>query len=283
MGLFSKEACTFCGKEVGIMHRSKLKTKEFICSDCRNKTNPFARMDYTTRDAAQKMMEQLPQDAEWLQSELKRLEAERTSRFVVQDDRDYDLGSKRVNYKCVHALGVFQLYYSSLSHYQYSPVLYFDRILPYQFESDMDSTFFADSRRAEIMDKDAEFVKVNVSKDAEGKITSCEVVIPYQDNCIHEIKISENVDSEEQCRPFYDLAAQINKDRRICIEQYMDDILRKERMQVRNLGDTAAAALKAAVTGGDVQEAVKQGVETASDIEEGKVKQGFFGKLFKKK
>ena len=44
----------------------------------------------------------------------------------------------------------------------------------------------------------------------------------------------------------------------------------------------AAAALKAAVTGGDVKEAVKQGVETANDIEEGKVKQGFLGKLFKK-
>ena len=53
-------------------------------------------------------------------------------------------------------------------------------------------------------------------------------------------------------------------------------------MQVRNLGDTAAAALKAAATGGDVKEAVKQGIETANDIEEGKVKQGFFGKLFKK-
>ena len=53
-------------------------------------------------------------------------------------------------------------------------------------------------------------------------------------------------------------------------------------MQVRNLGDTASAALKAAVTGGDVKEAVKQGIETANDIEEGKVKQGFFGKLLKK-
>ena len=38
----------------------------------------------------------------------------------------------------------------------------------------------------------------------------------------------------------------------------------------------------AAATGGDGKEAVKQGIETANDIEEGKVKQGFFGKLFKK-
>ena len=53
-------------------------------------------------------------------------------------------------------------------------------------------------------------------------------------------------------------------------------------MQVRNLGDTAMAALKAAATGSSVEEAVKQGINTANDIEDGKVKQGFFGKLLKK-
>ena len=57
---------------------------------------------------------------------------------------------------------------------------------------------------------------------------------------------------------------------------------RKNRMQVRNLGDTAMEVLKAAAKGESVEEAVKKGIETANDIEEGKVKQGFFGKLFKK-
>ena len=60
------------------------------------------------------------------------------------------------------------------------------------------------------------------------------------------------------------------------------DSQRKNRMQMRNLGDMAAEVLKAAATGGNVEEAVKQGIETANDIEEGKVKQGFFGKLFRK-
>ena len=53
-------------------------------------------------------------------------------------------------------------------------------------------------------------------------------------------------------------------------------------MQLRNLGDTAAKVLKAAVTDGSVEDAVRQGVNTADEIEEGKVKQGFFGKLFRK-
>ena len=76
MGLFSKEACTFCGKEVGMMHRSKLATKEYICSDCRRKTNAFARMDYTSREAAQRMMDTLADESARYQSELERLEAE---------------------------------------------------------------------------------------------------------------------------------------------------------------------------------------------------------------
>ena len=32
--IFGKKACAFCGKEVGMMHRTKIKNKEFICSEC---------------------------------------------------------------------------------------------------------------------------------------------------------------------------------------------------------------------------------------------------------
>ena len=91
-----------------------------------------------------------------------------------------------------------------------------------------------------------------------------------------------SVRSKLNLTPFHDLADRINSDRRAWLGKAEFDLERKNRMQVRNLGDTASAALKAAVTGGDVKEAVKQGIETANDIEEGKVKQGFFGKLFKK-
>ena len=63
MGLFSKEACTFCGTEVGALKRSKLATKEFICNECKHKTNYFARMSYTSKEAAQRMMDTLGQEA----------------------------------------------------------------------------------------------------------------------------------------------------------------------------------------------------------------------------
>jgi len=32
--IFGKKPCAFCGKEVGMMKRTKIKNKEFICSDC---------------------------------------------------------------------------------------------------------------------------------------------------------------------------------------------------------------------------------------------------------
>ena len=32
--IFGKKACAFCGKEVGMMNRTKIKDKEYICSDC---------------------------------------------------------------------------------------------------------------------------------------------------------------------------------------------------------------------------------------------------------
>ena len=138
---------------------------------------------------------------------------------------------------------------------------------------------FDDMRRGRAMDAGANYVEVDVSKDDDGKVIHCMLTIPYDDACIREIKIESDT---EDAAPFHDLADQINGDRRAWLGKAEFDLERKNEMQMRNLGDTAAAALKAALKGGDVKEAVKQGIETANDIEEGKVKQGLFGKLFKK-
>ena len=50
MALFSKEPCAFCGKEVGMMSRSKMSSKDYVCDDCCKKGNPFARVDHLTKD-----------------------------------------------------------------------------------------------------------------------------------------------------------------------------------------------------------------------------------------
>ena len=50
MGLFSKEECCFCGKKVGMLSRSKIKSGEFICYDCLKRGNPFVKMTSMTKD-----------------------------------------------------------------------------------------------------------------------------------------------------------------------------------------------------------------------------------------
>ena len=278
MGLFSKEACVFCNTEVGMLKRSKLATKEYICNDCKRKTNYFARMDYTSKEAAQWMMDVLAQEAADFEASFDN--AENRFQSAERSFKTWDLGYLRVHYRCNTRTGAFQINLDDMSRYEHIPVFYFDAMIPYKFEAE--NAVLADSRRHEVMDLNADYVRVEESKDSEGKLTSCTLIIPYNDICIREVKLKGDLRNEEEKDAFYDLAERINSDRKSWINKGIYDEERKNKMQVRNLGDTAAAVLKAAATGGSVEEAVKQGIETANDIEEGKVRQSFFGKLFKK-
>lgn len=278
MGLFSKEACVFCGTEVGMLKRSKLQTKEYICNDCRKKTNPFARMDYTSRDNAQHMMDTLAQEEADFEASFD--SAENRFQSAERSFNTWDLGSRRVQYRCNTRFGAFQIISENHSSYEHVPVFYFDSMIPYEFDSG--NPQLSDMRKHEIMDEDAEYVTVKEETDMDGNLTGCTVIIPYNDICIREIRLNGNVSDESGKDVFYDLAERINSDHKVWIAKGIFDAERKNKMQIRNLGDTAAAALKAAASGGDVKEAVKQGIDTANAIEEGKVKQGFFGKLFRK-
>lgn len=278
MGLFSKEACVFCGTEVGMLKRSKLQTKEYICNECKRKTNPFARMDYTSKDNAQIMMDTLAQEEADFEASFD--SAENRFQSAERSFNSWDLGSHRVQYRCNTRLGAFQIISEKHSSYEHIPVFYFDEMIPYQFSSDNEN--LVDIRKSEVMDLNAEYVTVREEKDMDGKLTGCTVIIPYNDTCIREIRLDGDVSDDSGKDVFYDLAQTINSDRKAWINNGIYDAERKNRMQIRNLGDTAAQVLKAAATGGSVEDAVKQGVETANDIEEGKVKQGFFGKLFRK-
>jgi len=278
MGLFSKEACVFCNTEVGMLKRSKLATKEFICNECKRKTNYFARMDYTSKEAAQGMMENLAQEEADFEASFDN--AENRFQSAERSFKTWDLGSLRVHYRCNTRTGGFQINLNEMSRYEHIPVFYFDTMIPYEFASE--NSVLADARRHEVTNMNANYVTVEESKDTEGKVTSCTVVIPYNNDCIREIKLKGDVRNKEEVEVFYDFAQRINQDRINWLNNGLYDAERKNDMQIRNMGDTAMAALKAAVSGGSVEEAVKKGMETANDIEEGKVRQGLFGKLFKK-
>lgn len=47
---FGKQPCAFCGNEVGMLKRDKLKSKEFICSDCRRTCSRHIQVYRLTKD-----------------------------------------------------------------------------------------------------------------------------------------------------------------------------------------------------------------------------------------
>ena len=277
MGLFSKEACTFCGKEGGMLKRTKLKTKEFICNDCKRKTNYFARMDYTTREAAQAMMENLPLE----EAEFEKSYEGAESRFdsAERSWHTWHIGSDTIHYRRNSRNGGFQIRTGSCDSYEAVPVFWFDRVMPYEFSAPDGPTF---SRRTEMLDQNANPATLEVSKDSEGKLNGATIKIPYDEETIREFRLRVDVDNEEKLAKAQDFVDNFNDDRRHYIARGLSTQEQKAKMQVRNIGDTAAAAIKAAVKGEDVAEVVKTGIEMANDIEEGKVNRGLFGKLKRK-
>ena len=47
---FGKQPCAFCGTEVGMLKRDKIKNKEFICSDCKRTCSRFIQVYRMTKD-----------------------------------------------------------------------------------------------------------------------------------------------------------------------------------------------------------------------------------------
>ena len=47
---FGKQTCAFCGKEVGMMGRDKIKNDEFICSDCKRTCSRYIHVYRLTKD-----------------------------------------------------------------------------------------------------------------------------------------------------------------------------------------------------------------------------------------
>ena len=51
--LFGKQACTLCGAECGVMHRTKIKGGEYVCSECVRKTSPFVRLSELDKEGVE--------------------------------------------------------------------------------------------------------------------------------------------------------------------------------------------------------------------------------------
>lgn len=55
--IFSKQTCVFCGKECGVLGRTKIKGDVFVCNDCADKCSRFVRLSELTQDEVREHME----------------------------------------------------------------------------------------------------------------------------------------------------------------------------------------------------------------------------------
>ena len=67
MGLFSKEECFVCGKKVGALSRTKIKSGEFICMDCQKMGHPFMHLTGMHRDQVEAMFAEMKESEKHFQ------------------------------------------------------------------------------------------------------------------------------------------------------------------------------------------------------------------------
>ena len=65
---FGKQTCAFCGKEVGMMGRDKIKNDEFICSDCKRTCSRYIQVYRLTKDELLGHMEYMKRQGKLVES-----------------------------------------------------------------------------------------------------------------------------------------------------------------------------------------------------------------------
>ena len=65
---FGKQTCAFCGKEVGMMSRDKIKNDEFICSDCKRTCSRYIQVYRLTKDELLGHMEYMKRQGKLVES-----------------------------------------------------------------------------------------------------------------------------------------------------------------------------------------------------------------------
>ena len=264
MGLFSKETCAFCGKEVGMMHRSKLQGGDFICTDCKYLTHPFIRIDNLNKESAKAVMEEVARDESFFQAANFRETTRRAAgkRYTFYDDYD---------------AGLFALHTPETEKYKNHPIFYmmmvrpFDRNLAFSLQQGNTTAMPALSKsQYEAM------ITLEEKKNADGSPDGWVMKMPYfREHMNIEIRFPQNM-KEDDVKYWYSTV-------RTIIVNYNTSTARL-KMHQTNLYQTAGAVLKAAIKGEGTdasEDMVKEGIETANGINDGTVKRGLFGRLKK--
>ena len=169
MGLFSKEECCICSNKVGALSRFKIKSGEFMCSDCQKNGSPFIHLAYMTKDQIIALFEETKQDEAYFQANKVYFRMiERTN--ISKTWTIYDNFQK----------GEFVLDVPETKYYPNHFIFKMDQVFPYEKSDQFLSGMSAGSGSIEETKKKYyNMISVKENKNSEGKTDSWVLKFPY--------------------------------------------------------------------------------------------------------
>ena len=116
---FGKQTCAFCGKEVGMMSRDKIKNDEFICSDCKRTCSRYIQVYRLTKDELLGHMEYMKRQGKLVES-MEGLNARRVPSAGRQGILFYD------------EAGMFRIYDMDQDHRYAMEMIRYDQVAQYE-------------------------------------------------------------------------------------------------------------------------------------------------------
>ena len=116
---FGKQTCAFCGKEVGMMSRDKIKNDEFICSDCKRTCSRYIQVYRMTKDELLGHMEYMKRQGKLVES-MEGLKARRVPSAGRQGILFYD------------EAGMFRIYDVDKDHRYAMEMIRYDQVAQYE-------------------------------------------------------------------------------------------------------------------------------------------------------
>lgn len=116
---FGKQTCAFCGKEVGMLSRDKIKNDEFICSDCKRTCSRYIQVYRLTKDELLGHMEYMKRQGKLVES-MEGLKARRVPSAGRQGILFYD------------EAGMFRIYDVDQDHRYAMEMIRYDQVAKYE-------------------------------------------------------------------------------------------------------------------------------------------------------
>lgn len=116
---FGKQVCAFCGQEVGMMKRDKIRNDEFICSDCKRTCSRYIQVYRLTKDELLGHMEYMKRQGKLVES-MEGLKARRVPSAGRQGILFYD------------EAGMFRIYDMDQDHRYAMEMIRYDQVASYE-------------------------------------------------------------------------------------------------------------------------------------------------------